>query len=439
MTTTLTTAIKAVRGGATTPVKLVEQALENAQAHADLNAIAQLNPNALDEAHTLEREAQVEKFRGALHGIPVTVKDLFNVRGLPTRCGAKAAMPALLPDEAPAVARLREAGAIVLAKTNMVEIALGTTGENAWTGDVKNPHDPARMSGGSSSGSAAGVAVGIGLGSLGSDTAGSIRIPAAWCGVVGFKPTYGVVPLDGALPLCWSCDHAGPITQTVSDARVMFDVLAGLPASARKDIPKNVRLGVPRKYLEGALSAGVRAAFEAFLRRAQDAGATLVDVHPAHIEHGVNAFIPLRAESSFVHRKAIETEPENFSPFVRAELERGLRVTAQDYLQGLHLQKLVRDGMRESLRQVDAMILPAVPCVAPPRGATETELESGKILLRSAVLHLSRPFALAGVPTVSLPFAQVDGLPVGVQVVCDLGQDHAALDIAEWVEQVAQK
>lgn len=433
-TPTLLDAARAVRNGTATPTSLVAQALANAQTRADLNAIAALNENALSEAEHMTREAREGAWRGPLHGLPITVKDLFNVRGLPTKCGAKASMPALLPDEAEAVRHLRGAGAIVLAKTNMVEIALGTTGENPWTGDVKNPHDPARMSGGSSSGSAAAVAAGIGLGSLGTDTAGSIRIPAAWCGVVGFKPTYGRVPLAGALDLCWSCDHAGPITQTVSDARLMFEVLADAPAGERR--AGAPRLGVPRAYLAGALSAGVHAAFEDFLRRAQAAGATLIEVRPEHVEHGVAAFVPLRAESSFTHRKTIEAEPENFSPFVRAELERGLRVTAQEYLHGLHLQKLVRDGMRDCLKDVDAIVMPAVPCVAPLRGATETELESGVAPLRGAVLHLSRPFALAGLPTVSLPFAQVDGLPVGVQIACDLNADHAALDIAAWAEAV---
>ncbi|HQV68609.1 MAG TPA: amidase [Thermoflexales bacterium] len=432
--TTLLDAARAVQNGTATPTSLVEQALANAQTRADLNAIAALNENAPREAEDMTREAQEGAWRGPLHGIPITIKDLFNVRGLPTKCGAKASMPTLLPDEAEAVQRLRGAGAIVLAKTNMVEIALGTTGENPWTGDVKNPHDPARMSGGSSSGSAAAVAAGIGLGSLGTDTAGSIRIPAAWCGVVGFKPTYGRVPLAGALDLCWSCDHAGPITKTVADARLMFEVLADAPAQTAQ--VRGPRLGVPRAYLAGALSAGVRAAFEDFLRRAKAAGATLVEIQPEYIEHGVAAFVPLRAESSFTHRRAIETEPENFSPFVRAELERGLRVTAQDYLQGLQLQKLVRDGMRDCLKNVDAIVMPAVPCVAPLRGATETELESGVAPLRGAVLHLSRPFALAGLPTVSLPFAQVDGLPVGLQIACDLNADHAALNIAEWAETV---
>lgn len=428
--TTLVDAADAARSGAVTPLELVERALANAREHAGLNAIAAMNENALRDAE----QKMSQPREGALFGVPITVKDLFNARGLPTKCGAKASMPRLVPDEAVAVSRLRAAGAIILAKTNMVEIALGTTGENPHTGDVKNPHDPARMSGGSSSGSAAAVAAGIGLGSLGTDTAGSIRIPAAWCGVVGFKPTYGRVPLAGALDLCWSCDHAGPITKTARDARAMFDVLA--QTDPRKPRPRvgALRLGVPRAYLEGALSARARAAFEEFLLRAQAAGATLVDVNPEHIEHGVNAFVPLRAESSFTHQVALANEPENFSPFVRAELERGLRVTAQEYLHGLHLQKLVRDGMRACFTRVDALVMPSVPCVAPLRGATETELESGVKPLRGAVLHLSRPFALAGIPTVSLPFARVDGLPLGMQIACDLNDDHAALDIAEWAE-----
>lgn len=435
--TSLVEAANAVRAGRLTPVQLTREALARVERFAGLNAIAHVDAKrALEEAERLARDAAHGRFAGPLHGIPLTVKDLYNVRGMPTRCGARATMPAITPDEAPAVARLRAAGAVILAKTNMVEIALGTTGENVWTGDVCNPHDPSRMSGGSSSGSAVATAVGIGFGSLGSDTAGSIRIPAAWCGVAGFKPTFGRVPLDGALALCWSCDHAGPLAPRVVDCAVMYGVLSGDPHPIASGGAGEFRLGVPRRYLEGALGAGVRAAFDTLLACARDAGATLVDVEPVYVEHGVAAFVPLRAESAIVHRAAIEAEPERFSPFVRAELERGMRVTAVDYLDGLRMQRLVRDGMSECLKTVDAMVLPTVPVPAPPRGNTEVELESGAVPQRTAVLHLTRPFALAGVPTVSVPFARVDGLPIGLQVVTDLGRDHRALEVAAWIEEL---
>ena len=197
-----------------------------AQTHADLNPFAWVDwERAAAQADAAQAEAKALGVSAlaarALQGVFVSVKDLFNLDGAPTHAGSRAALPDLGGQSA-VVNRLRAAGAIVFAKTNMHEIALGATGENRWTGDVKNPHDPARQAGGSSSGSGVAVACGIGSASIGSDTGGSVRIPAAFCGVVGFKPTYGAIPLDGALGLSWTCDHAGPLANSVDDAAIVY-------------------------------------------------------------------------------------------------------------------------------------------------------------------------------------------------------------------------
>ncbi len=430
----------AIRSRDRAPLDLARRALERIEERRELNAIAHVDAaQVLRNAGALDAEARAGSFRGPLHGVPITIKDLFNVAGSPTRCGARATMPPIEPAEAVAVARLRAAGALLLAKTNMVEIALGTTGENPWTGDVLNPHDTSRMSGGSSSGSAVAVAAGICLGSLGTDTAGSIRVPAAWCGIAGFKPTFGRVSLEGALPLCPSCDHAGPLARSVGDCALLFGVIASekdAPAGGRAPVMAP-RLGVPRRYLEGALAPDVRRAFDALLLASREAGATIVDVEPEHVDAAAAAFVPLRAESAHVHRAALRDEPASFSPFVRAELERGRGLSAVDYLEGLRLQGLVREGMAACLATVDAMLMPSVPVPAPPRGSTETTLESGVVPLRQAVLHLSRPFALAGVPAVSVPIGGGGVLPIGVQVACAAGEDRRALAIAAWIEERA--
>ncbi len=431
---TLVEAADAVRARAISPVALVEQALERIEQHRDLNAIAYLDANrALEEAHAREREAREGHIRGPLHGIPITVKDLFNVRDTPTKAGTRAPLPPIQPDEAVAVAKLREAGAIILAKTNLQEIALGLNGENPWTGDVKNPHDPSRQAGGSSSGSAVAVAVGIGFGSLGTDTAGSIRLPASFCGVVGFKPSHGAVSLDGALALIPSCDHAGPITRTVADAAAMFEVLSGQPRSHSSRGTKPV-LAVPRAYLEGALSADVRSAFEAFIERLRAHGATVSDAS-LDIGNAGEAFLPLRAESVMVHRAALETQPDAFAPNVREALMRGYEFSAVQYLEARQRQLSMREAIHRALREADALLMPAAPCVAPPRGTTEVELESGPKNLRLAILHLTAPAAFAGVPALSLPFARIGGLPVGVQVIVPFGADTRALALAHWMEQ----
>jgi aspartyl-tRNA(Asn)/glutamyl-tRNA(Gln) amidotransferase subunit A len=436
---TLTATAAAVSAGALSPVALVEQALERIEHYRDLNAIAFLDAaRALEEAHTLAREARAGRIRGPLHGAPLTVKDLFNVRGMPTRAGTRAPLPPIEPEEAVAVKRLRQAGAIILAKTNLQEIALGLNGENPWTGDVKNPHDPARQAGGSSSGSAAAVAVGIGYGSLGSDTAGSIRLPASFCGVVGFKPSHGAVPLDGALALIPSCDHAGPLARTVADAAALFNVLSG---QARDDSPGLLRLGamaprfaVPRAYLDGALTGEVRAAFELFVERLRAAGAV---VHQVTLDIGDagEAFLPLRAESVMVHRRALETQPDAFAPNVREALMRGYGYSAVQYLEARQHQQAMRAAFHRALAESDALLMPAAPCVAPPRGTVEIALESGPKNLRLAILHLTAPAAFAGVPALSLPFARINNLPVGVQVIAPFGADQHALSAGAWIER----
>ncbi len=427
----------AVREGRAGPVTLVEQALAQIERHQALNAIAFVNPSAaLAEAQALEREARAGQLRGPLHGLPVTVKDLFNVRGMPLRAGTRAPLPEIAPDEAAAVARLRQAGAVIVAKTNLQEIALGLTGENPWTGDVKNPHDPSRQAGGSSSGSAVAVAAGIGVGSLGSDTAGSIRLPASFCGVVGFKPSHGAIPLDGALPLIPSCDHAGPLARTVADAAALFAVLSGAPGDAWAHPAQHLRplrLAVPSAYLQGALTPQVRTALIALIERLRLAGVT-VDEVALDMGDPLAGFAPLRAESLLIHRHALAQQPELFSPFVREALMRGHDFSALQYLEAREYQRTLRQALHRALEGADGLIMPAAPCVAPPRGSTEVVLESGPANLRSAILRLTLPAALAGLPALALPFARIDGLPVGLQIITPFGADRQALAVGAWIE-----
>lgn len=327
---------------------------------------------------------------------------------------------------------------MVLGKTNMHEIALGITGENVFTGDVCNPLDPARQAGGSSSGSAASIAAGIGWLSLGSDTAGSIRIPSANCGTVGFKPTHGLVPLAGALALSATCDHAGPIVRSVGDAELAFKVLAQQPNLRDffdTTVSLKLRLGCPRRYLEGRLGVRERLAFERLLAWLEDKGAHIVDVEPADLELGALAYTPLaRAEAADVHRLALKTEPHNFSDIVRPALQNGAVVTAVDYLEARHWRERVMAGIDACWHEVDALIMPTTPVIAPLRGSTEVELESGPTQHRASFLHLSIPYSFTGIPAISLPYATVQGLPVALQLACARNADARVLHIAQAIE-----
>jgi aspartyl-tRNA(Asn)/glutamyl-tRNA(Gln) amidotransferase subunit A len=426
-------------------LELIDHALATAEAKSDLNVFAYLDAaTARASAMALDLEAQAGRFRGPLHGIPITIKDLYNISGMPTRAGTNAPLPQqfLNPNaDALAVARLRSAGAVILGKVNMHEVALGITGENTWTGDVKNPRDPARQAGGSSSGSAAAVAAGIGFVSLGSDTGGSIRIPASFCGCVGFKPSFGLVPLEGALHLSMTCDHAGPLTRTVTDAHLVTEVLSAKPLPLHVPVSaKGLKFAVPRAWLDGRLGLEVRAGFEAFLERLRLAGALIIDVEPNALESMGHAYSPLvRAEAAFVHRHALETQPNGFSETVRAPLELGWQLTALEYLGALELRSQVRAGLEAVLAECDALLLPAAPLPASLRGTNTVRLESGVHSHRNAYIELTAPFSLAGLPTLCLPFMTQQtspecAMPVGLQVVCADGADARALEIGVWLE-----
>lgn len=427
---TIGEALAALEAKRATAEAITRAALDAAKANAALNALAAIDADAALE---LARARDRAGWTGPLHGIPVTVKDLFATEGLPTRAGTNAPLPPL-GSEAEVVRRLRAAGAVILAKVNMHEVALGLTGENPITGDVPNPHDPARQSGGSSSGSGAAVAAGIGFASLGSDTGGSVRVPAALCGVVGFKPSFGLVPLDGALPLSPTCDHAGPLVRSVADARLVTEVLAGRAlAHAAPDAP---RFGVPAAYLDGRLSATMRAAFEAAIGLLRANGAVVVDVDAPGIEQALAAYTPLvRAEAARVHRHALEHAPGGFSEVVRTTLIAAQGLSAAEYLEAREARRAVRRGVTAALAQVDALLVPTTPDVAPVRGTLTVMLESGEAVHRTAQLALTAPFNLAGVPAVSLPLQRAGGLPLGMQVVGRFGEDARALAAAEWVER----
>jgi aspartyl-tRNA(Asn)/glutamyl-tRNA(Gln) amidotransferase subunit A len=436
---TLLEAAQFVRQGGS-GLQLVNLAIELAEAKSDLNVFTHLDVNgARAAAMALDLEAKAGRFRGSLHGVPITIKDLYNVAGMPTQAGTRAVLPARFQHptlDAFAVNRLREAGAVILGKVNMHEIALGVTGENPWTGDVKNPLDPSRQAGGSSSGSAAAVVAGIGFASLGSDTGGSIRIPASFCGCVGYKPSFGLVPLEGALHLSMTCDHAGPLSRTVADAHAMLEVLSAQRLPLRKlESFKGLRFGVPRSWLEGRLGLQVRAEFESLLERLRLAGANVIDVHARDLGLANAAYSPLvRAEAAFVHRQALKSAPEGFSMVVRTPLELGLKVSASEYLQALEDRQSVMSGLKELFFECDALLVPAAPLPAAPRGTTTVMLESGPQSHRNAYIELTAPFSLAGLPTLSLPFMKENNMPVGLQVIGNTGTDARVLELGVWFE-----
>src|SRR5437870_9909657 len=389
---------------------------------------------ALATARTLETELAAGRSRGPLHGVPLAYKDLCHVPGLPTSCGTKTREYFAPSIECTATARLRDAGAVTLGKLNMTELAMGPFGDNAHHGDVQNPWCPGHVAGGSSSGSAAAVAAGFALGALGSDTGGSIRLPAACCGVVGLKPTYGRVSRAGVMPLSWSLDHLGPLTRTVADAALLLGIIAGHDprdaTSSRRGVPyyerlldtpvEGLRVGLPENYFFDGLDAAVDAAVRAAARTLEGLGAEIVSVRVPDPRPVVDVSnVIARAESAAVHARIARERPHELQPAVRARLEVGFHLTAHDYLQALRLRtRYARVFVAEVFAEVDALLAPVIPEPAPALDAVKAGTVDEIVTRMGRFSRLTRPFNGLGLPALSVPcgFSE-DGRPLALQVV----------------------
>lgn len=389
---------------------------------------------ALATARTLDAELRAGRSRGPLHGVPFAVKDLCHVRGLPTSCGTKTAEYFRADVECAAVRRLRRAGVVLLGKLNMTELALGPFGDNAHHGDVQNPWRPGHSAGGSSSGSAAAVAAGFALGALGSDTGGSIRLPAACCGVVGLKPTYGRVSRAGVMPLSWSLDHVGPLTTTVRGAALVLQAIAGRdprdPTTSRRAVPdygstlddpvSGMRVGVPENYyfdgIDPEMEAGVRGA----VRAIEALGATVVTLRLPDPEALVGvANVIARSESAAIHGRVVRERPHELQPAVRARLEVGFNISAHDYLQAQRLRaRLTREFVVEVFRAVDVLVAPVIPEPAPALDGVKAGSVEDVVRRMGRFSRLTRPFSALGLPALSVPVGlSADGRPLALQIV----------------------
>jgi aspartyl-tRNA(Asn)/glutamyl-tRNA(Gln) amidotransferase subunit A len=407
---------------------------------------------ALAAARALEAELAAGRSRGPLHGVPLAYKDLCHVPGLPTSCGTKTREYFTPPIECTATARLREAGAITLGKLNMTELAMGPFGDNAHHGDVQNPWKPGYCAGGSSSGSAAAVAAGFALATLGSDTGGSIRLPAACCGVVGLKPTYGRVSRAGAMPLSWSMDHLGPLTRTVADTALLLEIVAGQDPHDGTSSPRGVpyyqrmlespvaglRVGVPENYYFD----GIDAEMDAAVRAATDVLAGLgVLVTPLRVPDpraltDIGNVIS-RSESAALHTRLARERPHELQPAVRARLEVGFRISAHDYLQALRLRsRLTREFIAEVFAEVDALVVPVIPEPAPALEAAKSGSVDDVVARMGRFSRLTRPFNALGLPALTVPCGfSADRRPLALQIVGRAFDEATALRLGHAYQQ----
>ena len=415
---TVAAASMRIRSGDQTCSDLLSESLAAVERHdAELNALAELtDESARVKANSLDEELASGKWRGPLHGIPITVKDVIDVKGVPTRAGSDSYLDVPLRDAA-GVALLRAAGAVILGKSTTHEFALGVTSPQS-----RNPHDPSRIPGGSSGGSAIAVATGMGLGSLGTDTRASIRVPAALSGVVGLKPTYGSIPTDGVVPLSWTMDHVAPMAGTVLDAALMLDALMPDHASfsrwAHAPIA-GLRIGVPEAAFEGADTEVEQLVRNAVAGIAQ-AGCSVEPVKRPSAEDFERAnsagLIVSRCEAAAFHR-SLGLDRSVYWQEVAEQLDEADGILAVDYLDAQRMRADLAGDLMRCFDDVDVLAMPTSPMTAPLRDDFAAYLT---ILSRNAI-----PWSLVGFPAISAPCGfTAAGLPVGIQLVTPPGGEH---------------
>jgi aspartyl-tRNA(Asn)/glutamyl-tRNA(Gln) amidotransferase subunit A len=356
-----------------------------------------------------------------LAGMPICVKDIVDVAGMPTTAGA--ADWVRHPDaDAPVVERLRAAGAIVIGKGNTNEFACGIDGRNPHKGDCRNPHDPERLSGGSSSGPAAAVASGMAEAAIGTDTSGSIRVPAALCGVVGIRPTRGLVPAAGVVPLAWSLDAVGPLAPDVATASLVLDVLAGRERPAPTPAVRGMRIGLATELLDLA-EEPVAEAIGATVERLREQGAEVVDVALPDLGRAAAIHrIVQCCEVAAAHAPWFAAQRDRYAPEVRARIEPGYALGVETYLRAQRHRRVFTRSFAAAMRGLDAVVAPASPVLAPRIADDEIVVRGERRRTRVALLSCVMAFSQLDGPAVSVPVGMREGLPVGLQV---LGRPHA--------------
>jgi aspartyl-tRNA(Asn)/glutamyl-tRNA(Gln) amidotransferase subunit A len=437
----------AIRSGKVSPVALTEACLERIeQVDGKLNSFIHVSAHALGAARAAEAEIKQGKWRGPLHGIPIGVKDNFLTQDMPTTAGSTAPGLSFPLRDSAAAARLRTAGAVLIGKTRTHEFAWGNV-----TPLVSNPWDVTRVPSGSSGGSGAAVAAGLCFAGLGSDTGGSIRMPAAACGTVGLKATFGRVSRDGVVPHSWSLDHAGALTRTVADTALMMQVLAGYdaadPACQAQPVPdytkalnkpvKGLRIGVCRNHFFERLQEDVGSATEKAIDDLARAGASIHEFKLPLLEYGLGAIYAIELSSSTAYHDASlrAGRVSHYEPDVRMLVEMGRLVTGPDYLLAEQYRSLLMQAYRKVFETVDVVIGPTTPITAWKRGEWNVQVAGQAESVLAAYWRFTYPYNLTGLPAISVPCGfDRDRLPIGLQIAARPFDESTVLRVAHAYE-----
>jgi aspartyl-tRNA(Asn)/glutamyl-tRNA(Gln) amidotransferase subunit A len=432
---TIEEAAAELRAHRTSAVELAEESLRRIrESQPRLNAFITITEDlAIEQARQADDELARGVDRGPLHGIPYALKDLFATRGIRTTCGSKILADRITGSDSEVYRKLTEAGAVLMGKTGMHEFAYGITNNNPHFGPVRNPHDPSRIPGGSSGGSGAAVAADLVFFAMGTDTGGSIRVPASYCGCVGLKPTYGRVSRSGVFPLGYSLDHVGPLTRTVRDSSLVMSALIDFRASnpaiagqAANPAIAGWRIGVPENFFTERLAPEVAAAFDRALRTAETLGARLVPIQvpdPAAINTAGRVI--LLSEASTVLQPYLNRR-EDFGTDVLALVDQGRLMAATDYIDAQRLRRLFQKRWSKLWEKADVIFTPTTPIQAPLIGQSEVAGED----VRLASTRFVRPFNVLGLPALSISFS-TSSLPIGLQMVGQPLREGELLAFAE--------
>lgn len=430
---------RALRARELTAVAVTERCLRAIEEKASLNAfITVLAASAREQAQQADAEIAAGRHRGPLHGVPISLKDLIDVEGVPTTAASRVRAGHMANADATVVTRLREAGAVLIGKTNLHEFALGTTNEDSAYGPARHPLDPSRSPGGSSGGSAVSVVAGMAYASIGSDTGGSIRIPCAACGLVGLKPTIGDIPTDGVVPLSDTLDHLGPMCRTVEDAAIVYAAMRGAPLEPLPQpvSARTLRLGVLRGYFTDVLDSDVESSIERAYGHLRDTGVKFREVSVAHADDIATVYTNIAvAEAAAHHATSLERQGHDYTPNVRLRLEAGRQILAMDYLRARRGREILRHDVDAALEGLDGLVLPTLPVPATTIGASTVRIRGADLPVRAVTLRLTQLFSVTGHPAITIPCGRTpDGWPVGLQIVGRLSETSALLHMARGIE-----
>lgn len=446
---------KKIKSQEITSVELTKLFLEQSHAlNPELNAYISFRDElALAEAAKMDEEIKSGNYRGPLHGIPMAIKDNIYVGGEVTTMASKYHENFVSDDDSSVVENLKKAGVVLIGKLNMHEYAWGITNNSPHFGAVKNPWNLNKIPGGSSGGTGAAVSAGLTPISLGTDTAGSIRIPSSACGIVGLKPTHGLVPKYGCFPLAWSLDHIGPMTKTVEDAAILLQGIAGFdprdPVSKQVEIDNYLEeidkpltgrvIGIEEDYFFKDVDAPIEKMIRDVLTELEKKGAVIKKVQIPALRY--SEYVELAtslSEASAIHYEQLKVDPSHYGDDIRMLFELGLLYSSVDYLQAQQLRDELKREFTAIFNEVDVLIAPTLPSLLNDIGSDLVTINGQEVDVLDHTIRMTGPSNLTGLPALSMPVGLVDGLPVGLQIIGKAFDEKTIFSIARNIEKIVE-